>query len=144
MKVRIINVLKNNKKFLKDYLNISVKEFLNKMAEIGPSNTFKGKNNAYHWKASNPTEGWCGQMTRFLRDYKLIPNGYSACCNSDKYHYYLVNTTNDVIDLTIYQMIDYKYVTKNELINYDCVKARFNPVKCESTKDAIRLKHAFL
>jgi hypothetical protein len=144
MEVKIENVLKNNQNFLKNSLNITVEDFLITMRKIGPSTAFKKINKSYSWQPSNPTEGWCGQMTRFLKDYDLIPNGYWACRNDDKYHYYLVDANNEVIDLTIYQMIDYTKVTGNDVINYDCNKARFNPVKDESTKDAMRLKEKFL
>lgn len=144
MEVSIKNVLKNNHDFLIDSMNITVEKFLRKMEEVGPSSAFKKINKSYSWQPSNPTEGWCGQMTRFLKDYDLIPDGYWACCNDDRYHYYLVNANNEVIDLTIYQMIDYKNVTSNDVINYDCNKARFYPVKSESTKDAMKLKNIFL
>jgi hypothetical protein len=144
MRVRIKKVLENNKIFLKDVLNNSVEEFLLKMTEMGPSSVFKKLNRNYNWIATNPTEGWCGQMTRFLKDYQLIPDGYSPCCNDDKYHYYLVSTNNDFIDLTIYQMIDYKNISDDDVIEYDCNKAKFNPVRTKSTKDAMKLAEKFL
>ena len=58
---------------------------------MGPSNAFLDKyrnglknNSIKQWEASNPTHGWCAQMTRFLKDYQLIPDGYIASVSLKK------------------------------------------------------------
>ena len=144
IEVLIKSVLNNNQKFLQKVFNLSVDEYLEKMCLAGPSETFFKKYRSDEWSCTNPTRGWCGQMTRFLRDYKLAPDGYIPYCDNEKNHYYFINQNNEVLDLTIYQGINMKVITEKDVYKYDFKKAQFYPVKTESTKDAMRLKEIFI
>ncbi|MBX3007668.1 MAG: hypothetical protein KF816_06525 [Melioribacteraceae bacterium] len=60
---------------------------------------------AKEWCLNNPSAGWCGGVTRALKILNKIPFGYKICRQKDDPHYYFINPgTNEVIDLTIYQM----------------------------------------
>jgi hypothetical protein len=144
IEVQIKSVLDNNQKFLQKVFNLSVEKYFEKMCVAGPSETFLRKYRSEEWSCSNPTRGWCGQMTRFLRDYKLAPDDYIPYCDSEKNHYYFINQANEVLDLTIYQGINMIAISEKDVYKYDFNKARFNPVKTESTKDAMKLKKIFL
>ncbi len=147
LRVSLRAVLLNNRRFLRDVFNLSENQFLKEMSTIEPSRAFKAWSKSTQtadsntrWDSSNPTYGWCAQMTRFLKEYHLIPAGFVAYCDNDKAHYYFINEENEVIDLTIYQA---RYSNPNELIEYDFNKARFNPVSTTSSKDAMRLYDHF-
>ena len=148
MKVRYEQVLDNNRKFLKDVFDLSEEKYLEIMSAIGPSSAFTSKyrsdlNNCSiaPWEASNPTRGWCAQMTRFLKDFRLIPEGDIAYCDDSEDHYYFINDRDEVIDLTIYQL---SYSNSDDVIPYSFNSARFRPVRTKSSKDAIRLNNCFI
>ena len=147
MQVPLREVLSNNRSFLKDSFQLSEEEYLDIMSTIGPSSAFKSKYKSHRrggsftqWDPSNPTRGWCAQMTRFLRDYCLIPKGYVAYCDENRDHYYFINDQDKIIDLTIYQA---GYSKPGDLVPYHRIKAMFNLVKAKSTKDAMRLYEVF-
>ena len=82
IKVLLKQVLNNNRKYLKDVFELTEDTYLEIMSAMGPSNAFRDKyknglknNSIEQWETANPTRGWCAQMTRFLKDYQLIPEG---------------------------------------------------------------------
>ena len=147
IKVLLKQVLNNNRKYLKDVFELTEDTYLEIMSTMGPSNAFRDKyknglknNSIEQWETANPTRGWCAQMTRFLKDYQLIPEGYTAYCDDSKDHYYFINENDEVIDLTIYQA---GYSNPDDVIEYYFNKARFRWVPTESSKDAMKLNACF-
>jgi len=139
---RLAKVHYNNEKFVTTTLDISMERFFELMSEAAPSVQFLRKYGKNHnWSIKNPTRGWCGQMTRFLRDCKLIPNGFSPYKDNTGDHYYLANKeTGEIIDLTIYQMQH----GKDNTIEYPLNRANFNPMKRgTTTKDVQTLMELF-
>lgn len=95
------NIEKRNEIFLKEEFNLSLEQWFEKFRELGPpSNKFKDQ-----WSLQNPTRSWCGGVTSGLRLSGRIPKGYIPCRNKVDPHYYFINPkTNEIIDLTVYQM----------------------------------------
>lgn len=96
-----------NKKYLKYYFNMSPKEWLNRLKIAGPpQNEF-----AKSWSLINPTGGWCGSVTKALMLSGKVPDGFIPCRNKLDAHFYMINKeTQEVIDLTVYQMPgEYKF-----------------------------------
>jgi hypothetical protein len=95
------NIIKRNRDYLSNYFSMSENQWLEFMKLVGkPDNKFGAS-----WSPENPTSGWCGGVTMALRISGKIPEGYIACRQKDDAHYYIVNpSTEEVIDLTIYQM----------------------------------------
>ena len=137
MQKSIDEILQENNAYLKEHFGLNVDEFLSIMGNAGPSNVFKKKHPDYNWKPDNPTEGWCAQLNRFLKDFNHLPKGFQVFKNNNGLHYYLYDGKNTIIDLTIYQF------SGKQSINYDCKHAKFNPVPNKSTKDAINLSRLF-
>lgn len=100
---------KRNETFLEDVFGLSVNEWIEIFKNLGPPNN-KFKSN---WNLNNPTSSWCGGVTSGLRLSGIAPKGYIPCRNRNDEggHYYFINqTTNEIIDLTIYQMKgEYQY-----------------------------------
>ncbi len=108
---------KRNEQFLKCEFGLTKQEWIEIFKELGPpSNKFKN-----NWNLNNPTSSWCGGVTSSLRLSGRIPKGYIPCRNSEDKggHYYFVNiSTNEIIDLTIYQMegeYNYNYLSFDQI-----------------------------
>jgi hypothetical protein len=108
------NIEKRNQKFLKDEFSLEVSDWIENFKILGPPD------NKYEdfWNINNPTRSWCGGVTSALRLCNKVPANYIPCRNRIDPHYYFVNPkTNEVIDLTIYQMADeyeFDYLNYNQ------------------------------
>jgi len=123
------NIEVRNEKYFKEYLNLSKKEFFNKLAKAGKPKGFgDGK-----WSTSNPTAGRCGSVINALRLANKIPINYIPCGQNEKTggsHFYMINpSTMEVIDPTVYQM-DKEY-------NYKDYHTRFLPQLSKNVKDTL-------
>ena len=112
-----------NRQYLKKYLNMSEKEWLDIF-----KNRIGRRSNKYgdDWTPENPTRGWCGGVTMALRLSGKFPPNFIACRNNTDPHYYLINpNNNEVIDLTNYQMEgDYEHDYSNYNKKFINVRAK--------------------
>jgi hypothetical protein len=94
------DIINRNREYLKKYFDLTEEQWLALMRNVG-----KPENYGEDWSINNPTRGWCGGVNSALRLSGKIPEGFVACRNKIDSHFYMVNPkTNEVIDLTIYQI----------------------------------------
>ena len=143
-------VIERNKKFLKECFGWTEENWLNFMHEVGPPLNKYGINP----DPANPTKGWCGGVTRALRLSGKVPEGYISCRQKNDPHYYLINPiSQEVIDLTIYQMkedyehdyTDYKRTFMNVLSNSVSMLMKRLDLKIDTSKFCIvKKKQSFI
>ena len=129
-------IISRNRKYLEGQLNMTENEWLEFLKNVGkPLNGFGND-----WTPENPSCAWCAGVTSALRLSGKIPDGYVPCRNKEKdgRHYYMINpNTNEVIDLTIYQIDgEYEY-------DYSIYSRQFGNVLSKNTKkmlDALRFE----
>ena len=142
-------IISRNRKYLEEYLHMTENEWLEFLKNVGkPLNNF-GK----EWTPENPSRGWCAGVTKSLRWSGKIADGYIPCKNKQDTdgHFYMINPiTNEVIDLTIYQLpgeypYDYSDYSKSlgRTIFSKNIKKMFNALdlKLDKTKFILNRKN---